>query len=830
MSSANSFTIPHQASTWGIVRHSRFLGGAVRRALPIFASATLGITLSVAAWILVARWEDRHAALAFDVVAENHFMVLQNGLTEYLGKLRALHALFDSSDDGVTRNEFEAFARPVLQSSSALRTLSWAPRVLRDERSAHEAEGVRDGIANYHIKSRTPGGGVSRSAEYEEYFPVFFATVPKDSPLYGLDLRSEPPTLAELEEARDGDRLGFSEVPELVSAEGHQHGFIFSLPIYRRGSPHGNVEERRRNLVGFVHGSFVTAKMMGDVIAASTTAQGLDASFLRPGGTDDELPLYVHNSRLRKEPLQPRRRGALVADAHWSRDLMAGNQPWVTFVATAMPGGPLTPRHDRAWIVLISGLLISAVAVVYICKLRKSTFRLMRANRKVSELAQTDSLTRLLNRRAFLDQLALAVANSERGGAPFAVLYIDVDHFKDVNDTLGHASGDELLQLVAGRMGGLTRRTDVVARLGGDEFAILQSHVTDASAAGVLAGTVNGVLAGPYVVHGNTVHISASIGISIYSPAIGGPAAMMVQADLALYRAKEDGRNCFRFHSAELDCHVNERVTMAEELRLAVGRGELQLYYQPQVELASGRIIGLEALLRWNHPTRGLTLPSVFIPIAERTGCIAMLGEWAFDEACRQSSSWLEERIAPESIAVNFSAVQFKRSFDLEREMTTSLARWGVAAEKLEIELTESVLMEVTEQHSGCLDRLRRIGLKIAIDDFGTGYSSLSYLTNFPISRLKIAQQLVFRVDTDTRNATVVRAAIRLARELGIECIAEGVETEAQARFLMSAGCEQVQGFYFSPPVPAQRATELLRHATIKPARAPLRIVKTTAA
>jgi diguanylate cyclase len=358
----------------------------------------------------------------------------------------------------------------------------------------------------------------------------------------------------------------------------------------------------------------------------------------------------------------------------------------------------------------------------------------------------------------------------------------------------------------------------------------LQSDVEELDAAGTLAAKIGQVVAEPYNIKGNVVHISASIGISRYAAEVAGPDAMMIQADLALYRAKEDGRNCFRFHSAGLDSQVQERVLIADELRGAHIRDELELYYQPQIDLRTGRIIGLEALLRWNHPKRGQIPPLVFIPIAERSGQIQFLGQWVLDAACQQLRAWLDEGLAPELIGVNFSAIHFKASTDLDGEVAASLDKWGIAPNLIEIELTETVLMDITQQHNDRFDRLRKLGVRIAIDDFGTGYSSLSYLANYPISRVKIAQELVAGVDTDSRSAAVVRAAIGLAHELGIEIIAEGIETEGQEKFLLSAGCTYGQGFRFSRPVAAAQATVLLRLGSIKPARKSLRLVESSAA
>jgi diguanylate cyclase (GGDEF)-like protein len=341
------------------------------------------------------------------------------------------------------------------------------------------------------------------------------------------------------------------------------------------------------------------------------------------------------------------------------------------------------------------------------------------------------------------------------------VLYLDVDDFKDVNDMLGHAMGDKLLQEIVARLSDVVREEDLVARFGGDEFAILASNVADATDTGTLAERIAETLAQPFMIDGHKTSITSSIGIAAFLRDVTGPQAMLVQADLALYGAKDEGRNCYRFHSQDLDRQVHERVRVADELRLALKEGELELYYQPQVQLATGRVSGLEALVRWNHKTRGLLAPGAFIPIAERTGMVQPLGNWIFDEACRQLKAWQSEGIAPEVLAVNVSGIQLKNGIELENEVASSLVRWNVNPGDIELEITESVLMEATQRHGTALENLRRLGIKIAIDDFGTGYSSLKYLTQYPVNRLKLAQEFVFRVTVDYRNAAVVRAAIR---------------------------------------------------------------------
>jgi diguanylate cyclase len=728
------------------VRSRRFVVLAFRRLRsrvavwlhpPIVFTVLVGVLLSCTAMFFVWRWEQRTAQQEFDAVAANHFMVLQEGVNEYLGKLRALRALFDASDDSVTRRAFETFARPFIHASSAIQTLSWVPRIVHEDRAQHEREGRAEGLPNYQIKVAS-GSGMIAAPEQSEYYPVFYATVPRTSRLYGLDLRSEPPTLAELEDARDGDRLGFSEIPALVSASGTQHGFIFSMPVYRKGMPHGTLEERRRNLSGFVHGSLITAKMIETILSATTMPRAVDLWFFRPDAGEGQRPLYSHGSRLRTEPLVARPLSLSKDRSRWTRDIMAGDEPWLTLAVEPMPGGGLQPRHDRAWLVLLSGLLVTGLVALYMRSSVAHAERLLRANAEISKLALRDSLTGLFNRRAFNDSLAAAFAESRRNGRPFAVLYFDLDHFKDVNDTFGHPIGDLLLRQVADRVQSSVRRSDIVARFGGDEFAVLYMGSDEASTM-LLANRIKDLVAQPFDLDGDDVHITASIGIAQYSDGAQSPEALIMQADLALYRAKADGRNGYRFHRAAFDREVLERVSIAEDLRGALERGEMCLHYQPQVELGSGRLIGVEALLRWNHPKRGLLAPSKFVPVAERTGSIGALGEWVIDEACHQMRAWADLGLSPGVVAVNVSGSQFKAGYDMETFVRSVVSKWDIAPAALEIELTESILMEVTRQHSKSLERLREFGVKIATDDFGTGYSSLNYLTNFPISRLKIA-------------------------------------------------------------------------------------------
>ena len=433
------------------------------------------------------------------------------------------------------------------------------------------------------------------------------------------------------------------------------------------------------------------------------------------------------------------------------------------------------------------------------------------AAEKIAMLARTDSLTGLANRAAFLERLNLEFAQSKRSGKQFAVHYLDLDHFKEVNDTLGHPIGDALLRAAAERMRNCVRETDLVARFGGDEFAVLQDNLADSYSAEILAAKIARTLAMPYALEGNQVRASASIGIVSYGADIANIDAMMTKADLALYRAKNEGRNQFSFHAAELDRQNRERITIGEDLRLAIARGEFELFYQPESELESSRILGLEASVRWNHPTRGMLLPEAFIPIAETSGTISAIGEWAIENVCRQIRAWTRLGIVAPLVGLDVSSTQFKLVDEIDRIVATNLARFHVAPERLELKLTEPALVETPQRHRQTLRRLRQLGVRIAIDDFGSCRVSLDSLQSFGISRLKIDGRFIAGVPTRADDAAIVRATIALAHELDIEVLAGGVETAAQAAFLVAAGCPCGQGAYVGVPLPADATSALLR-------------------
>ena len=441
--------------------------------------------------------------------------------------------------------------------------------------------------------------------------------------------------------------------------------------------------------------------------------------------------------------------------------------------------------------------------------------------RRVAELlshtARHDFLTGLFNRSVFVEELKRTIASAHRDGKSFAVLYLDLDHFKDVNDTLGHPVGDSLLQAVAERLQAAIRETDIVARFGGDEFGLINTDIGEPTDAVVLADKVLRVLGEPFSILGGEVRSGASIGIAVYGPGAPDAETLLSQADVALYRAKAEGRGTYRFFTDAMDREVRSRVTLSSELSKAITSDQLFLMYQPQINTETRDIIGLEALVRWHHPTRGVLSPGEFVPIAEKSGLIVALGQWVLHEACRQMKEWRDAGTAPPLIAVNVSALQFKTPFKLENEIKAILAETALSPGLLELELTETSFMEVSSDHGDALRRLHDTGLRLAIDDFGTGYSSLEYLGSLPVDRIKIAQTFMLNLTARPINGTIVKTAISMAHELGLDAIVEGVETAEQVELIRSWGGHKVQGFYFSKPMRAGDVAALLRAGKISP-------------
>jgi diguanylate cyclase (GGDEF)-like protein/PAS domain S-box-containing protein len=429
---------------------------------------------------------------------------------------------------------------------------------------------------------------------------------------------------------------------------------------------------------------------------------------------------------------------------------------------------------------------------------------------RIHQMAFYDPLTSLPNRALFNDRLRQMMADVSWHGQLAGVMLIDMDRFKEVNDTMGHAVGDELLMEAAVRLSSCVRSYDTVARLGGDEFAILLPQVRSGDDLGRIAGKILDKFGEPFLLDGKEIFVSCSIGIALYPNDSTEANDLVKYADSAMYFAKRSGRNNFRFYSKDLTASANERLALESELRRAIERHELELYYQPKVMLRSGEIVGSEALLRWKNPLFGMVSPLQFIPIAEDTGLIVELGEWVLREACRTAAEWNAEGLPLHKVAINLSARQFQ-SRDLAALVSNVLEDVCCRPEWIELEITESLLLDEDGKTLDTLAAFQAMGISIAIDDFGTGYSALSYLARFPVNTLKIDKSFIHSVTTDKYRAELVKAILSIARCLKQQVVAEGVETLEQAAFLEANGCHVAQGYLYSKPVPKAEAASLPR-------------------
>lgn len=488
------------------------------------------------------------------------------------------------------------------------------------------------------------------------------------------------------------------------------------------------------------------------------------------------------------------------------------------------PGAICTTQGgvDGNWLAVLVGLAalslltIALLLSVVDSRLATKTAGLVRslshANRKLHHLALHDSLTRLPNRSLLEDRLSQAIHAGERHQKQFAVMFLDLDRFKTINDSLGHHYGDKLLQAVAARLTACVRAEDTVARLGGDEFVVLLGDVSAPSVVSMIAQKLLDAMAAPLVIEGQQQSVSVSVGISMYPEDGRSLRELMSNADSAMYHAKKMGRAHYQFFAPEMNAAAGARLQLEQALRRALELNQFELHYQPKVDVASGKLIAMEALVRWNSPERGMVPPAEFIAVSEEIGLIIPLGAWVLREACRQNRAWQQAGLPQMRVAVNLSAYQFRQK-DLPEFIAGVLAEAGLAAASLELEVTESVVMHNPQEAARILERLHAQGIHISVDDFGTGYSSLSYLKQFRLDTLKIDRSFVRHISSDADDAAIVRSVIALAHSLRLKVIAEGVETNEQLAYLRELGCDEYQGYLRSKPVPAAQFEHMLRAA-----------------
>ena len=438
----------------------------------------------------------------------------------------------------------------------------------------------------------------------------------------------------------------------------------------------------------------------------------------------------------------------------------------------------------------------------------------LEAERRLLYQATHDGLTALPNRTAFQDRLQQRIAHARREGHELALLFIDLDNFKSINDTLGHAVGDELLRLLAQRMSATVRETDMVARLGGDEFVVLLDRSPPRHQLPLVVQKVFDAVAEPCVLARQRLFPSASIGVAVYPQDGNDVVELMRNADVAMYAAKSQGRHGYRFYASDMNEGAQDWLRLSHDLRLAMDRNEFELYYQPKADVANGAFVGMEALIRWRHPELGMVPPARFIGVAEEAGFIADIDGWVLNEACRQVRAWLDAGLVPGRVAVNLSASQF-RGGEFAHRVSSALQRHGLDANCLELEITETTLMTEVDDAVQAFWSLRDQGVCVAVDDFGTGYSSLSYLRRLPVDNLKIDKSFVDDLETDPNDREITKVIIAMAQSLGLVAVAEGVERASQLELLQEMGCHQYQGYLYSRPLPAAEMTQALETALV---------------
>jgi len=575
---------------------------------------------------------------------------------------------------------------------------------------------------------------------------------------------------------------------------------LIAMMFERRASEEQKFVERERAEVTLnsIGDAVMTTDTLGNVTYLNAEAEGLTGwtrseAFARPLSEVFD----VTDGLTGQHAQDPSR----LAIEHNKKVRLKGN-----YVLVGRDGNETAIEHSAAPIQDRQGNILGAVIVfrdVIVSRERRL---------QMLHLAEHDSLTDLPNRLLLNDRLARSIALARRYGRRLAVLFLDCDRFKHINDSLGHAIGDQVLRSVAKRLTTCVRESDTVSRHGGDEFLILLSELDQPEDAEAIGQKIVSSIAEPHLIAGHELQLTASVGIALYPEDGQDAQSLIMRADTAMYYAKNTGRNRVGFYKPDMEAPAIKRSSIESELRNALDKGELELFYQPTIDLETGVIAGAEALMRWHHPERGLMPPDQFIPAAEASGLIVPMGRWALREACRQAKAWQERGLPPIPIAVNVSALQFRTAGFIE-DIKRFLAETGLGSQYLELELTESALMVDSASTTSLLEVLKQHGILLKVDDFGTGPSSLSYLQRCPVDVLKIDQSFVADIDPGPESAPLVRAVIAMGKSLGCRVVAEGVETRQQFAYLRAENCDEGQGFHFSPPVNAATFERLLSNA-----------------
>ena len=764
-----------------------------------------GMLLSATAAWFAHQHVVQEARLRFHADAGELQRRIENEIKRYEEVLVGLRALF-AARDSVSRLEFRRYVEGLELSRRypGFQALNYAQLVPHHKLRPFEEQVRQEGF---------PGFSVRPAGERHEYQVItFIEPLSRNLASFGIDIDANPAVAQAKALVRDTGEIVTSG--RLVRIEGpHQHiGLAMRLAVYANDKPLDTVTDRRAAFLGSVGAGFRVRDMMRGAVDferfgyiryrlfdRGPLASPVPAESVRPD-------MLLFDSR----EVAPRGIAASYDGAEGEALLSAnvsfpvGSRLWG--VQFTRPTQLLGAERAMPFMVLLVGSLASALLFrLY----RQLTGSKRRAEATLSHLTLHDPLTGLPNRLLLTNRLADAI---ERPGSGLAVLLVDLDRFKNVNDALGHSAGDAVLKACADRLRRTLRDSDLVSHVSGDEFAVLVEPCQQPSAAIAVARKILNALERPLLIQGQEIVPTASIGIAVYGEDGLDVETLLKHADIAMFRAKETGRNSYQFYTATMNPHSLQRLSMESALRRALERGEFELHYQPKMDLHTGNAIGAEALLRWRHPERGMVPPGQFIPLAEETGLIEPIGAWVLREACAQARQWHDAGLPGLRVAVNLSARQFRNN-GLARDIRRCLETTGASASQVELELTESMVMQDPEQAVRTLNELKSMGLSLSIDDFGTGYSSLAYLKRFPIDNVKIDRSFVKDLPADAEDAAIVVSVIALARSLKLRVVAEGVETTEQHEYLKKVGCDEMQGYLSSKPIPAPEVLRfLVRH------------------
>jgi diguanylate cyclase (GGDEF)-like protein len=781
------------------------------RCLALLLIGIIGSCVSIGMFAAIDGWERHVAELRFSSEARDRLRTINSGLNDATDLLWSMRAYLETMRHPVSRAEYVAFSAALRSRVVGLRDTGWAPRVTAAARDAFERAVRATGVPDFQIVERGADGKLVRAADRAEYFPVLYSDPSEiNRPIIGFDLASESTRNVVLERARVTDRPAATPPLQLINMHRPNGGLLSFMPV--RSSDAATAGEPAP-IAGFVLAAFETEAMIGNILATKLNLGHLDLYVFDPNGAPGRRLIYWQTASGLPVPDDV----SLLAAPHWQGTLELVDQQWsAIFVPSAASVPGFVNRTALA--VLAGGLTATGSLVFYLwssfrhtrhlemltINLRETTEELRRNGMQLNHLARHDALTGLPNRVAFRDDVAGFLRRMRRGQS-LAVLYLDLDRFKAVNDTLGHPVGDQLLNEVADRLRSVVREVDTITRLGGDEFAIAQSGVEQPRSAEALAQRLIETLSQPYDIGGHLAAVGASVGITLADHNDLDVDQLLRRADMALYAAKRHGRGTWRWFEPAMDIEAQARRGLEMDLRDAIECDRLELYYQPRISIAEGRISGFEALLRWHHPTRGLLIPGDFIQCAEDTGLIVPVGAWVLRTALSEAAHW------PPGVrvAVNLSPRQTAHD-GLVAMIEASLAASGQRGARLELEITEIALVRQHAAALTALKRLQALGVLITMDNYGTGYASLSHLRSFPFDRIKIDQSFIGGMMDSPENEAIVRAILQLAADLRIATTAEGVESRTQLELLAANGCTEAQGYLFSAPQPAGEVYRLL--------------------